>query len=135
MKHKPEREPSWTPRRRGAIYCASACGGSCTWAAYQKAVADADELVAALGGKWKPWVHENLGWHFTAVIRKGGYIILSVSRHKKVYLAIVGHRWHATATTPRAAVNKAVQAARAELDAMTKRVELIESHAIRAARK
>jgi hypothetical protein len=25
----------WEPIRRGPIYCAPACGGGCTWAAYQ----------------------------------------------------------------------------------------------------
>jgi hypothetical protein len=55
-----------TPVRQGSIYCAPFCGGRCTWAAYKKAKADAAALVKVLGDGWKPRVHENLGWHFSA---------------------------------------------------------------------
>lgn len=59
---------SWEPRLNGKIYCAPACGGGCTKAAYDKAVSDAAVLVSKLCGKgWKSVVWENLGWHYKAV--------------------------------------------------------------------
>ena len=48
--------PSWTPRLVGDMYCAPACGGGCTKAAYDAAVKAADELCAKLGDGWKPRV-------------------------------------------------------------------------------
>lgn len=59
----------WTPSRRGAVYCSPACGGKCTWAAYQKAKKRSDELAAQLGFGWKGEVWENLGWHFKVTYR------------------------------------------------------------------
>lgn len=57
---------SWKPVRRGAIYCAPACGASCTWAEYQTALEKAKALSKMLGAGWKPIVFENMGWHFKA---------------------------------------------------------------------
>lgn len=60
---------SWTPKRRGAIYCSSACGHGCTWAAYIQAVQEASYLATVLnrkGAGWKPRVWENLGWYYEA---------------------------------------------------------------------
>jgi hypothetical protein len=56
---------SWTPRRRGKIYCSSACGGDCKWAAHVKAKLRAKALAKSLGAQWKPRVWENLGWHYS----------------------------------------------------------------------
>lgn len=58
--------------RRGDKFCAPWCGRGCTWAEYSRAVKKADALVKklnAIGGKWKPRVWENLGWHYQAMAR------------------------------------------------------------------
>lgn len=61
---------SWTPIRTGKTYCAPACGGRCTHAAYVQTKRRAAVLCKKLGRGWKPEVWENLGWHFAAT--KGG---------------------------------------------------------------
>lgn len=71
---------TWTPVRRGAIYCSPACGGGCTWAAFQEATGNADALAKRIGGGWKPRVWENLGWHYS-VTSPNNY----VKMHPKVY--------------------------------------------------
>lgn len=58
---------SWKPRRRGNIYCAPACGNGCTLDEYRQARKNAKTLAASLGPKWIPRVHENLGWHYSAL--------------------------------------------------------------------
>lgn len=80
------KELSWTPRRRGPIYCAPACGGGCTWAAYQNAVKRAREVVAMMKtGGWQDVVHENLGWHWRIV---NGPIQLHEDRDGKFWVMI-----------------------------------------------
>lgn len=56
---------AWTPVRRGAIYCAPACGGKCTYRAYEKAKADGGKVRAMMQNPhgWNVRIHENLGWH------------------------------------------------------------------------
>jgi hypothetical protein len=59
---------NWKPKLNGKVYCALACGDGCTKAAYDKAVKDADALVARLKGSgWRPVVFENTGWHHRAI--------------------------------------------------------------------
>lgn len=59
---------SWKAKLNGKTYCAPACGGGCTKVAYDKAVRDADALVARMRGTgWRPFVFENLGWHYRAI--------------------------------------------------------------------
>ena len=65
-KTKPN-ERDWTARRSGALYCAPACGGGCTWEAYQEAKRQGQALAKACGPGYKSVVHENLGWYFRAV--------------------------------------------------------------------
>lgn len=62
---------SWDAVRNGAIYCAPACGGRCTWKAYQKAVRAANALAKRLGPSWVTRVWENLGWHYGVIDRSG----------------------------------------------------------------
>lgn len=62
------RSPSWTPVRRGPIYCAPACGRGCTWAEYQAAVKGAEKLKKMMKGTgWEVRIHENLGWFYKVV--------------------------------------------------------------------
>lgn len=61
----------WTPRREGEIYCSPACGGGCTHKEYEQAQQSARLLCEALGKGWRPYVHENLGWHFAAHYGQG----------------------------------------------------------------
>ena len=60
---------SWTPKRDGEVYCSPACGYKCKYLDYLDAVEKAKTLCAALGppSKWKPYVWENIGWHYRAV--------------------------------------------------------------------
>jgi hypothetical protein len=103
---------SWTPVREGRTYCSPACGGDCTWLAYKNADFIAAGMVMALGEGWDPQVHENLGWHASAVkYRQGGCI--TVTAHGKRYTAYVGeHRgaglWIGDGSTPVEAVRKAM---------------------------
>lgn len=66
MTNKKAEALSWDPVRCGDIYCAPACGGKCTWAAYQEAHKNAKALVLMLGEGWVSDVWENLGWHWAA---------------------------------------------------------------------
>lgn len=47
-KHEENRELSWDAVRNGAIYCAPACGGKCTWKAYEEACVEATKLASSL---------------------------------------------------------------------------------------
>lgn len=58
----------WTAVRDGDLYCSPACGGRCTFAAFEAATREADELVRQLGPKWTAQVWENLGWHYVAEV-------------------------------------------------------------------
>jgi hypothetical protein len=69
MSKKKEPKDRWTPVARGAIYCAPACGGGCTKAAFQKATREASQVAKRLGEGWAPHLNENLGWYWT--VRKG----------------------------------------------------------------
>ena len=58
----------WTPVRNGEYYCSPACGGHCTYEAFEQATKNAEALAELctkeIGGVWKTRVHENLGWHW-----------------------------------------------------------------------
>ena len=47
------RKLSWKPRRRGLIYCSSACGGNCKYVDYLYARLKTMEAAKALGGGWQ----------------------------------------------------------------------------------
>jgi hypothetical protein len=59
----------WEPVRRGRVYCSPGCGAGCTWADHKKATREAAALRERLGRGWKPFVWENLGWHW--IVGKG----------------------------------------------------------------
>jgi hypothetical protein len=70
---------SWKAKRVGDIYCAPACGAKCTHAEFLAAHAAADALIAkckaAVGGRWKKRVHENLGWHYSVSLLGGNITV------------------------------------------------------------
>lgn len=61
---------SWKPVRRGRIYCAPACGMGCTVQAFRSVHRSANTLAKKMGKGWKPYVWENMGWHYSVVIDK-----------------------------------------------------------------
>ena len=66
----PVADGPWTPVRNGDVFCSPACGYGCTLEEYKRAAAGAAAIAAALGDGWKPNLHENMGWYFSA--SKGG---------------------------------------------------------------
>ena len=117
---KTKTDKHWTPKRTGAIYCAPACGGRCTWAAFQAAHASARALVKELGKGWLPRVHENFGWHFSAV-NEGN--CCTVYRDGKDYSAYIGPnqpggRWVGRGPTAKDAVRDGVRQVAMETEGM-----------------
>lgn len=55
---------SWTPQRRGLVFCSPACGRGCKIMEYDRALLRGNELAARMGEGWTARVWENLGWHF-----------------------------------------------------------------------
>lgn len=106
---KPQKPLSWTPRRRGHIYCAPACGGRCTLAQYHAAKLAGQKLCERLGRGWKPRVWENLGWHYKAISACGRW---KVHGSDRCFTALLGDadspggKWAETARTPEAAIRK-----------------------------
>ena len=96
---------SWLPQRRGSIYCAPACGGRCTYAAFVKATKAAARLATRLGRGWKAEVFENLGWHYSVDNKSMG---LCVSRIGTSYIAIVAEKYVGYGETPEQAIDKAI---------------------------
>lgn len=66
-KAKKSKPLSWTPKLRGRIYCAPACGMGCTKAAHDEAERKAGEIAKQLGPDWSVRMNENLGWYAKAV--------------------------------------------------------------------
>jgi hypothetical protein len=108
----------WTARRNGLIYCAPACGGNCTWAAFQAAKRNAAALAKACGPGYTPRVQENLGWHYGALspCRR-----IYVYGERGSYSALLGEagsfsgRYIGHGKTPKQAIVAVVEAARADL--------------------
>ena len=113
--------PSWVPKRRGAVYCAPACGAGCTWEEYQRARTEGKALAATLGALWAFRVWENMHWYFEAV-SPGGYI--AVHGSKGSYTAYFNARFQfiAHGATGKEAVRKAVALARAALRELSSQV-------------
>lgn len=125
---EPEMRPktlSWKPVRKGATYCASACGRGCTHAEYLDAVAKADSLVKRLPKGWKPVVTENLGWHFR-VEKDGSAIHYFGARKYWASLVFAGHQFHEMGGTPKAALKAALDAAKAFAFLLTDEIEEFE---------
>lgn len=109
---------AWTPRRRGDVYCSPACGGNCTFKAFNSATFKASLLCEKLGAGWEPDVWENLGWHH-AVISPCRRIRLSGGYGQ--YIAFLtekgesGGRYVADGRTPKSAIRACVAEAKADL--------------------
>lgn len=103
----------------GNIYCAAACGAGCTWVKYQRAVADAAVLAAECGDEYTPRVHENLGWHFSALSACGRFYVIKHAADR--YSAFLGEafsytgRWTGSGKTAKAALKNAVNHCKADL--------------------
>jgi len=118
---------TWTPRRRGNIYCSPACGRGCTIREFRKARCEARKLAMQLsstdtdvrGGHWTIDVWENLGWHWKVV--KGSVEVRKTSRLYSAGLNVVGpwggNMW-CDGKTPQEAVSKLLSATMAQLEPM-----------------
>lgn len=126
------------PIRSGPIYCSPSCGLKCTWAAYEKAVADSSDLAKDLGEGWEPRVWENLGWHYAVKTLDGrvnlhpGGVAPQTGRVVS-YSAFVsprpsiGGKWSATASTPAEALAMVRQIVQDELDGVSLAMEALTS--------
>lgn len=94
------KEPSWSPKLRGKLFCSDACGHGCTLTAFKRARIAADGLAAAMGKGWAPVVWENMGWHFRAVKD-----VSDVRPTAKGYIAFINadRQFIAEAATPKLA--------------------------------
>lgn len=123
-----EKELSWDPVHRGDLYCAPACGGKCTWAAYQEAQKNAKALVLMLGKGWVPRVWENLGWHWAAQTTDGLMKVYpNISKGKvESYTAFLGEglggQWAENNADPQTAIATALAAAQREVERIEKMV-------------
>ena len=114
---------SWKPIRRGAIYCAPACGMGCTKAEHDQTKQTGRMVAMMLGRGWTTEVHENLGWHWTVIspcgrIRvSGGYRDNFPKRFHAMLCrrGDVAGRYVGEGRTPRAAVNNCIRAAKDSL--------------------
>lgn len=113
---------SWKPKRSGKKYCSPACGGGCTWDAYQRAQRDAQKLAEHLGPTWIPKVWENLGWHYKAVSSNGKLKVHPSIWQGKItgYIAFLGEgefggRWVVDYEDPREAVRVVIQTAKDDI--------------------
>jgi len=129
------RKSSWTPVRRGPIFCSPACGAGCTKAEYDLKNSCGAKIAGRLGPGWKAVVHEDGGWNLS-VNSLCGRIHIVVNFHQKRRDRIAGYsaflnsadkqpggRWVGHGKTPQAAIAGAVAqalASRSEIDAILK---------------
>lgn len=90
---------SWEPVRSGDTYCSPGCGRGCTIHQYNAAQVVAQELVDALGpashkaaARWEKHVHENLGWHGSAVLKVDGQVWANIYKNSQDYLVYIESR-------------------------------------------
>jgi len=84
---------TWVPRRRGPIFCSSACGCRCRWVDHERYRKRAQAVARQLGKGWKARVWENLGWH-AEVFFGGLYVSLHSTINGWRYSAHLGERGH-----------------------------------------
>lgn len=87
MSKKPKQKPlSWKPVKRGAIYCALACGYKCTWQAFVNAKDDARNTLNRMRNKkaWKVSIWENGGWHCSLMDKAtNGLLTIHIERESQ----------------------------------------------------
>jgi hypothetical protein len=104
---------SWKPRnyqKDGHRYCSPACGHDCTAEEHQQAQRNADGMARALGAGWKGVVWENLGWHYRAT-KGSAEVYCHGPRAHWCSFMIGGHQYQGKGRTPKAALNRAREAA------------------------
>ncbi len=111
----------WTPKKRGEIYCAPACGRGCTWTEYEEATIAATDLSTELGDPWKPRVWENLGWHYE--VRRPHLSVSPISRAGSAFHAFLsrdpdgpGGHWVGNGATAPEAVQAVLRLAKVDLE-------------------
>lgn len=117
----------WTPRRRGEVYCAPACGRGCTWSEYERALEKAQQLADSLGPNWQPKVWENLGWHYKARIPHVAVHQNGTNSFTAFFDATDpdsgAGTWTATADSPQKAVDEALREGERRLELLRSAVE------------
>lgn len=134
---------SWKAVRRGDIYCAPACGGGCTFAAYELAKWRATHLAQRLGPTWEIRLNENLGWHYSVKSPCGrinvneywsrpktdGIVDQLATILPESYMAFLnlngksGGRWTCAADTPEEAIREVIAMATGERDEIATMLE------------
>jgi hypothetical protein len=61
------RADEWKPVLNGGVYCSPRCGNSCKKIDHDLAVKAGEALARQLGPDWKPRIHENCAWFYSAV--------------------------------------------------------------------
>lgn len=119
---------SWNPVRKGAIYCAPACGRGCTHVEWQDATHKGKVLVDRLGKGWTAVISENLGWHFRAVKNDNQDWAVHESGPRRFWASLMfaGHQFHADGTTPKGAVTNTLQKAKDFAFLLTDEIEEFE---------
>ena len=118
-------EQNWTPKRNGQTYCAPACGGRCSWTAYQRARIKARRAAARMGRGWRVNVFENLGWHWD-VVSPDGSIEIGQSSYDPTFRASIDHKYWGHGKTADAALKAALveaSAALPKLEALVKQIK------------
>lgn len=81
------------------------------------------KLSKFLGPGWEVRIHENLGWHYSAVNKAKR---LYVSQHAGRYMAILGGHWVGHDTSPILAIRSAFLIAKPELENLKAILAVIE---------
>ncbi len=116
---------SWKPVRNGEKYCSPACGHDCTHVSFEAATKNAAALVERLGPGWKPHVWENVGWYFRAT-KNGCNVHYFGFRNYWAVLNFGNRQFHATGTTPKKAIQTALDQAKALLFEIADEIEEFE---------
>lgn len=106
---------SWSPVKRGTVFCSPACGGDCTHAQYTEAHHRAAQLVSTLGSGWYPRVWENLGWHWEAYYGPKTNTTASLTITQDTHagdLLLIAHHAHGSYTAHGSDAKKLLAAAR-----------------------
>lgn len=112
------------PVRRGIYYCSPWCGSRCKLVDFDAAGIKARALADRLGQMWKPYVWENMGWHYAAITDSGFHMMEYDDRHRKYkdgfgrlyYSVTTGTIYSGKGDTPEEAIRDALDPIKSELD-------------------